>query len=176
MFRGIFKYSLYCLIKEGNILKYNVNKPKVISGSLDGEYLPIDDNKPTIDTATHRIAGSTYEVQADKVVKTYNVVEIPQEELMNKAKEEMMRAIETLIQSEVDKYNEANMVAFKDIDACAKYTTVTTYTHYQFCVDVIAWQTSVWEYARQVQADVMAGTRTMPTTEELLAELPVFGG
>ena len=96
-------------------------------------------------------------------------------EALNQAKEEMMKAVESLIQGEITKYNEANMVAFKDIDACAKYTTIPTYTHYQFCVNVITWQTNVWETARSIQTAVLAGTRTMPTLEAFMAELPVFG-
>lgn len=97
-----------------------------------------------------------------------------QADALNQAREEMVRAVESLIQGEITKYNEANLVAFKDIDACAKYTTTPTYTHYQFCVDVIAWQTNVWETARSIQADVLAGTRPLPTLEEFVAELPVF--
>lgn len=165
----------YCLIKDGSIYKYNVTKPKVITGSADGTYLPLEDNVPSIDTATQRIAGSTYEIQADKVVKTYTVVDIPAEEIMSKARDAMVRSIEQLIQSEIDKYNEANGVLFKDIDACAKYVNIPSYTHYQFCIDVISWQTNVWETARQIQSDVLAGTRTMPTEKELLSELPTFG-
>lgn len=86
------------------------------------------------------------------------------------------KAITDLIQGRIDIYNKTNGVAFKNIDACAKYTTVNTYTHYQFCVDAINWTVSVWEYARQAQLDVMAGSRAMPTVDELIAELPAYTG
>ena len=84
----------HCLVnKEGTILKYNVNKPKVITGTQDGVYLPLEDNAPTIDTNTHKIAGSTYEVQSDKVVKTYTVEEISIEKQLETAKEKMIKII-----------------------------------------------------------------------------------
>jgi len=38
----------------------------------------------------------------------------------------------------------------------------------------IAWRGSVWAHVIQVQADVLAGLRTVPTEEELIAELPVL--
>ena len=97
------------------------------------------------------------------------------EEKVNQARADMVKAVEEYIQSEVNKYNEANGVMFKDIDACAKYTTVPTYTHYQFCVDVITWNVNVWETSRAIEAEVLAGNRQIPTVEELVLELPVFG-
>lgn len=38
------------------------------------------------------------------------------------------------------------------------------------------WASNCWVYAGQVEADVLAGTRTMPTKEELLLELPSYIG
>jgi len=99
-----------------------------------------------------------------------------QAEANKQALDAMVTAIETLIQARVDTYNEAQGVLFKNVDACAKYLNTPTYTHYQFCNDVIVWQTDVWEAARTIQTDVVAGNRTMPTVDGLLAELPVYGG
>lgn len=36
------------------------------------------------------------------------------------------------------------------------------------------WRSAVWTYCYQALADVQAGTRTVPTAEELVAELPVL--
>ena len=36
------------------------------------------------------------------------------------------------------------------------------------------WRSAVWTTARQIKADVIAGTRPMPTVEEVLSEMPVF--
>jgi acetolactate synthase small subunit len=163
----------HCLINEdGTILKYNVNKPKVITGTQDGVYLPLEDNVPTIDTNTHRISGSTYEVQSDKVVKTYTVVEIPQEEIIKKKVNTFTSTIDNYIQSKINDYNNDNGVMFANINSIMKYTIDNTYTHFAFCMAIVQWNIDVWETARAIQADVLAGNRDEPTTEELLSELP----
>ena len=38
----------------------------------------------------------------------------------------------------------------------------------------IAWRGNVWAYVIQVQSDVVANVRTIPTTTELIAELPIY--
>lgn len=38
----------------------------------------------------------------------------------------------------------------------------------------VAWRDAVWAYCYQALADVQAGTRTIPTEAELIAELPVI--
>ncbi len=58
--------------------------------------------------------------------------------------------IEQLIQSKVNEYNEANGTSFKSIDSCAKYIIMTSYKHYDFCCNIIAWQTEVWEKFREL--------------------------
>jgi hypothetical protein len=80
-----------------------------------------------------------------------------------------------LIQEEVDAYNKANGTAFRDVHSCKNYADDNTYTHYQFCNDVWAWNVDVWEAARNILAEVKSGTRATLTVDELLGELPVFG-
>lgn len=85
-----------------------------------------------------------------------------------KALEEKIRtatqAVDALIQAEIDLYNTTNGVAFKDIDALAKYVTVTTYPHNAFCVSMINWVAELWEAARTStatnEADFLAGLPT----------------
>lgn len=38
----------------------------------------------------------------------------------------------------------------------------------------VAWRSSVWSYCHQVLTDVQAETRSVPTPDELIAELPVI--
>lgn len=94
---------------------------------------------------------------------------------VNQARADIVKAVEEYIQATIDGYNEANGILLKNIDSCFKYTAVPTYTHYQFCVDVIAWNARVWETARAIEAEVLAGNRGVPSVEELLGELPKFG-
>lgn len=82
-------------------------------------------------------------------------------------------AIDVLIQDEIDKYNKANGVKFKDINAIAKYVLVPTYNHFAFCDSVLKWNVAVWEEARRLQGEIFAGNIPKPTTvEEFIAMLP----
>lgn len=48
-------------------------------------------------------------------------------------------------------------------------------THPKFGVegrDCLAWRSAVWEAAFQIMTDVRAGTRPLPTLEQVMAELP----
>lgn len=51
----------------------------IIVGHIDNS-LPLEDNQPTL-TDTQKIDGFTYDIQATKVVKVYNVIDKPLEEL-----------------------------------------------------------------------------------------------
>lgn len=87
---------------------------------------------------------------------------------------EVTTTIDTLIQSKIDEYNKANGVMFADINSIFKYTADINYTHYNFCNAITLWNIAVWEKARTIQVEVFLGNRGEPTTEELLAELPVL--
>lgn len=160
----------YCKVVDGNITEYNrtrkdfgvgINSPE--STCIAKGYYPIEDNKPSYNTETHRIAGSTYEVQDEKVVKSYEVVEIPLEEIINRKVENATKIVDGLIQAEITAYNEANGVMFASVDSLAKYVLVPTYTHYDFCKSMVEWVAVLWEAAR---------TSTATTKEEFIAGLP----
>ena len=157
----------YCLIKDGAIHKYNADKPKIVTGEVDGTYLPLEDNVPSYDTATHRINGTSYDLQADKVVKVYDVVEIPQEEIMTAKAKSAEQAVQAHINAKCVElgYDSENSIAKYLVEGNAFYTE---------CKTISLWISDVWVYTYQVQADVVAGLREIPTNEELLAELPVF--
>lgn len=82
--------------------------------------------------------------------------------------------VEEYIQKEVDDYNKANGLQFRDVHSCANYKDNTDYAHQGFCLSVWNWNVAVWETARMIQASVFAGTRGLPAKDEFLAELPVF--
>jgi hypothetical protein len=159
-----------CIVKDGTILKYNVTKPQL--GGYDGVWLPLEYNKPIINSDTHRISGNTYTVEVDKVVKTYSAVEIPEEELIAKKVNVFTKTIDSYIQSKIDEYNKANGVMFANVNSIMKYTINADYTHYPFCMAIVQWNIDVWESARAIQSNVLNGNRPEPTTEELLSELP----
>jgi len=80
------------------------------------------------------------------------------------------------IQAPIASYNNANGTNFGGIHNCASYINTPSYTHYQFCVDVWAFNVQVWEAARQIQIDIINGNLVQPETEEaFIALLPVWG-
>jgi hypothetical protein len=86
------------------------------------------------------------------------------------------QAITAHIQSRVETYNEAHGLSFRDVYSCDVYADKTGYPHQQFCADITDWNWRVWDAARQILAEVLAGNRTAPSVQELIAELPAYGG
>ena len=157
----------YCLVKDGTILKYNIDKPKVVLGIQEGVYLPLEDNTPSYDSATQIISGISYEVLADKVVKTYTVIDIPVEELQANLQKELERTIEAHIDSVV------KIRGYNNQDSIAKYL-VDTNPFYEECKAISVWIGNVWIKAQEIQSEIESGTRPIPTIEEVIAELPVL--
>ena len=170
----ITKDTRFCLVKDNNITKYNVRQKDTglgVNSSIETYivkgYLPLEDNAPTINTTTHRIAGSTYSVETDKVVKTYKVVEIPIEEIITKAKNSMEDAIQKHINDTV------TSKGYDNENSIAKYL-VQENPFYDECKAISLWIGSVWVKAFSIQQDVESGIRTMPTVEEVIVELPIL--
>lgn len=90
-------------------------------------------------------------------------------------KQELTLEVDKYLKKEIDKYNKTNGTLFASVHNCATYVLVDTYPHRQFCVDIINFNAAVWEKARSIEYDVLAEKREMPTVEEFIAELPVFG-
>lgn len=59
-------------------------------------------------------------------------------------------------------------------NSIAKYLVIGN-PFYDECRSISLWIGAVWVYVNQVKNDVEGGTRSMPTTEELLVELPKYG-
>lgn len=130
-------------------------------------YLPIVGSEPEYDRLTHRIGNVSYVVNTDGVVKVYEVVAIPQEEIIATTVKAMEEAIEAHINTTV------KAKGYNSQDSIAKYL-VDGNPFYTECKAISLWIGSVWAYLHQVQADVMSGVRAEPTAEELISELPVL--
>ena len=170
----ITKNTRFCLVINNNITKYNIRQKDTglgVNSSIETYkakgYLPLEDNVPTINTATHRIAGSTYTIETDKVVKVYEIVEIPIEEIVAKAKDSMEQAIQTHINITV------TSKGYDNENSIAKYL-VQENPFYDECKAISLWIGSVWVKAFGIQQDVESGIRTMPTVEEVIVELPIL--
>ncbi len=89
--------------------------------------------------------------------------------------EEMLRkqqkAFNDAIQIHLD--TQAQSLRYDNINAIGKY--VGYENDFQAEAEALgAWASSCWKVAGEIEADVKAGNRDMPTVDEVLAELPVF--
>ena len=77
------KIAQYSLPKTGTLKNgstvsgYHLLDEEIL---LDEGWLPLEDVKPEYDNETHYLKNNGYDIQADKVVKLYEVVEIPEQE------------------------------------------------------------------------------------------------
>ena len=90
-------------------------------------------------------------------------------EYMTKKLQDTAKAMEQGIENHINETVKAK--GYNSQDSIAKYL-VQGNPFYDECTAISLWIGSVWVYSHQVQADVMANTRAMPTIEELIAELP----
>lgn len=89
------------------------------------------------------------------------------------ARPEQSRALLTdAVQRHMDKT--AKVRGYDGILSLASYAASTNPTFSAEGRVGVAWRDAVWAYCYQALADVQAGTRTIPTEAELIAELPVI--
>ena len=79
--------------------------------------------------------------------------------------EELSKAVQVMLD------DSAKTRRYDDIVSECSYAT-STGTFGAEAQITVEWRDEVWTYVAQVESDVMAGLRTMPTTDELLNELP----
>ena len=84
--------------------------------------------------------------------------------------------VKKYIQGVVDVYNLAHNVKFESVGSCSKYVGIDTYSHQQFCIDILAFNAQVWEVSRAVQLDIVNGVIPQPTEQEFLDMLPKYSG
>lgn len=82
------------------------------------------------------------------------------------------RAVTAAVQSHLDAA--AQLRGFDNIFTAATYVGSVIPRFNNDATALRNWRDLCWAYCYQVLADVQAGTRTIPTVEELLAELPTL--
>ena len=80
--------------------------------------------------------------------------------------------ISSAIQSHLD--NKAKEFRYDNINAIGKYIGYDNVFRLE-CEALGAWASSCWVAAGTIEAEVLAGTRAMPTVDEAIAELPIYG-
>ena len=87
--------------------------------------------------------------------------------------EQQAQAINNAIQNHLD--TKAQEFRYDNMMSARSYTGYTN--AFQTEAQALAtWASECWVVAGKIEADVQAGTRVMPTVDEVLAELPVYGG
>ena len=92
------------------------------------------------------------------------------------ARESMTNAVQTLVDSKArefrwDDIKSARAGAGVPLEGTESVAEVAIHTE---AVKLAKWDRAVWAKAGEIEAAVLAGTREIPTVEELLAELPVL--
>lgn len=86
---------------------------------------------------------------------------------------EMQEAIRIAIQAHLDA--QAQSLRYDNMNAIGKYVGYTN--DFRTEAEALgAWASSCWSVAGQIEADVQAGNRLLPTVDEVLAELPTYIG
>ena len=140
----------------------------IIVGHIENS-LPLEDVAPIL-TPTQKIDGFIYDIQIDKAIKVYTVVDIPSEELIKAKIAQGEAYIENLLKVELAEFNVKYYTKFLDINDMASYAIDTAYSLQAQCDTLIKWKNNLWDTARANQASVLAGTMT---DAEFLASLPI---
>lgn len=86
------------------------------------------------------------------------------------ALDEIQASYESAIQAHLD--STARSRGYDNMISACSYASGS---HPKFSVegqDCLAWRSAVWETAYQIMTDVRAGTRPLPTLQDVMAELP----
>lgn len=70
---------------------------------------------------------------------------------------------------------QAKVLRHAGINAIGKYLGYNNVFRVE-CEELGKWASSCWVVAEQIEADVIAGNREMPTVDETIAELPAYTG
>jgi len=105
----------------------------------------------------------------------YEIGNEPQELLDAKANEELAnkpQEIDQAIQNHLDK--KAQELRYDNMMSARSYAGYTNAFQAE-ATALASWASDCWVVAGQIEADVQAGNRPMPTVDEVIAELPVYG-
>ena len=86
--------------------------------------------------------------------------------------EQMQAQVGAAVQSMIDAVCTSGVPYFRDIFSARGYVNDPNPAYHARAVALRDWSSSVWTALDEIQADVMAGNRQLPTLTELLAELP----
>ena len=86
--------------------------------------------------------------------------------------EQMQAQVGAAVQAMIDAVCTSGVPYFRDIFSARGYVGDPNPAYHARAVALRDWSSSVWTALDEIQTDVMAGNRSLPTLPELLAELP----
>ena len=101
-----------------------------------------------------------------------------QNQILEALQSEMTNAIQNLLDSKAKEYRYDDIKSARSAGALPLFgnetdTEIKMHNEAQYLAN---WERSVWAKSSDIEADVYAGLRSMPTVDEVLAELPTFEG
>lgn len=152
----------------GNISNFHLMDEAIINSY--GFYRVVNSTTPSYDPSHQKIVNSL-SFDGNVVNKSYTVVNLSQEEQLQKINEMKLffvNAVETFLDSIVSQKDYKNI-----LHACS-YVESSVPQYKAEALAVVAWRDLVWGKAYEIQNAILAGSRTVPTREEFLAEMPAL--
>jgi len=170
------------LFTESEIKALNPNTSFPTPFKADGYEIVFETPKPTCgELEVVYQDGTEIDSKGNRVIKwsirdmfqdTEDKTKAEQEaEYMSAKILQVVKGIEQAVQSSIN--TKCVELGYDNENSIAKYLVVGN-PFYDECRSISLWIGAVWVYVNQVKNDVEGGTRSMPTVEELLAELPAY--
>lgn len=153
-------------INYGNISNFYLMDEYIVNSYGFYRYIPTE--KPVYDPNSHKII-ETFSLENGVVNSIYSVVSLDQTEALQN-----LQNMKILFVSIVDQFLDDTVQTkdYKNILHACSYVESTTQQYKTEALAIIAWRDLVWQQAYQIQNDILAGQRTIPTEQEFIAELP----
>jgi hypothetical protein len=178
----------YAEVINGEIVRNNLTLPIATSNASLGTkttvdelvangYYPIVGTEPPFNRETHINNGVRYEIIGQEVHKIYDIIEIPIEVLIANARESMTNAIDNLVNSKArelrwDDIKSARAGAGVPLDGTETASELAIHNE---ALSLAKWDRAVWGKANEIEQAVLSGARPMPTVDEVLSEMPIYG-
>lgn len=170
---------LYCKIENGqiqapahlpvtyaNISGFNLMDEDIVNSY--GFYRYAISNKPSYDPNSHKLIESLV-LNDDIVASVYSVVPMNESEFLTSL-QNMKMGFVSIVDQFLD--DAVQIKDYKNILHACSYSESTIPQYKNEALAIIAWRDTVWQQAYQIQNDILAGQRTIPTEQEFIAELP----
>lgn len=172
---------LYCKIINGqigepeplpsvhaNISNFNLMDEEIVNSY--GFYRLVTDDLPSYDPHFQKLTASLA-LEGSVIRKSYSVDTLTQEEQLQKINE--MKLFFVAI---VEEFLDSTVLAkdYKNVIHACSYVESSVPQYKAEALAVVAWRDLVWGKAYEIQNAILAGSRTVPTREEFLAEMPAL--